>query len=188
MKKTLFILALLISSPLIYAQELTVTPDGLRDKSNVEKTYVIIAAPNKTAEQSYNNIITYINKTYKNPQEVIKGDVKSEYLRFNTHVSSFLVIKNSGVKVDIDANYTIELAFKNDRVKFEVTDLDMHNSSNYNVLFSGGAFAGFPIYNKKKTKLVRPDTKNEIEIYFNNTINIIKSYLLEEVKSDDDDW
>ena len=72
MKKILFILALLISSPLIYAQELTVTPDGLRDKSNVEKTYVIIAAPNKTAEQSYNNIITYINKTYKNPQEVIK--------------------------------------------------------------------------------------------------------------------
>ena len=48
--------------------------------------------------------------------------------------------------------------------------------------------SGFPIYNKKKTKLRLPETKSEIETYFNNTVNIFKSYFLEEVNSEEDDW
>jgi len=191
MKKLLFVLMLFTSS-FIYSQEFTVTPDGLRDNSNLEKTYVVIHTAEKTAEQNYNNIIEYINKTYKSPKDVIKGDVKAEYISFNTHVSNFLVVKNSGFPVNIDANYTIELSFKDDRVKFEVINLDMYNGdpkfSHYKVLFSGGLMSGYPIYKKKKQKLIRPQAKTDIEKYFNNSISIIKDYLLEEGETDNDDW
>ena len=186
MKKLLIILLFI---PLIsFGQEYEVTPDGLRDASNTDKTYVVIDTPDKTAEQNYNNALKYINKTYKNPKEVIKSDIKSEYLRFDTFVSDFLTIKNSGAKISNDAKFTITLSFKGSRVKFELTNLSIYNSSGYKVLFSGGAFSGYPIYNKKKTKLNRPDAKKDIEAYFNNTINIVKSYLLENVKSSNDDW
>ena len=187
MKKIFLVLTLITS--IVYAQEFTVTPTGLKDNSNLEKTYVVINTPGKTAEQNYNNAIKYINKTYKSPKDVMKGDVKGEYISFDTHVSNFLIVKNSGVKVVIDANYTVELSFKGDRVKLEVINIDMYNPEvNSKVLFSGGIWAGFPIYKKKNNKLIRPETKTDIEAYFNNKINVIKGYLLEEVKTTDDDW
>ena len=124
MKRILLVLILITS--IVYAQEYTVTPDGLKDNANLEKTYVVINTPGKTAEQNYNNAMKYINKTYKSPKDVIKGDVKGEYISFDTHVSNFLIVKNSGVKVVIDANYTVELSFKGDRVKLEVINIDMY--------------------------------------------------------------
>ena len=187
MKKILFILILITS--VVYAQEFTVTPNGLRDNANLEQSYVVINTPGKTAEQNYNNTIKYINKTYKSPKDVMKGDVKGEYISFDTHVSNFLVVKNSGVKVVIDANYSIELSFKGDRVKLEVINIDMYNPEvNSKVLFSGSIWAGFPIYKQKDSTLIRPETKTDIEAYFNNKINTIKGYLNEEVKATDDDW
>ena len=186
MKRLLFILTLMTS--VAYAQEFTVTPNGLRDNANLQKTYVVINTIGKTAEQNYNNAIKYINKTYKSPKDVMKGDVKGEYISFDTHVSNFLVVKNSGVKLPIDANYTIELSFKGDRVKLEIINLDMYHSSGYKVLFTGGIMSSYPIYKKKKQKLIRPETKTDVEVYFNNKINTIKGYLLEEVNTVEEDW
>ena len=187
MKKLLLILLLITGT--LNAQEYLVTPNGLKDKSNQEKKYVVINTSGKTAEQNYNNAIKYINKTYKSPKDVIKGDVNGEYISFKTHVSNFLIVKNSGVKVNIDANYTVELSFKDERVKFEVINLDMYNPDvNSKVLFTGTIWSGFPIYKKKKLKLIRPETKNEIEVYFNNKINSIKGFLNEEIKVVEDDW
>ena len=60
MKKLLLILMFV---PLVsYGQELTVTPDGIRDISNTEKTYVVINTPEKTAEQNYNKAKAYIKR------------------------------------------------------------------------------------------------------------------------------
>jgi len=188
MKIKYILLATLFTVLSTFSQEFTVTPDGLRDASNNDKSYVVINTADKTPEQNYNNALKYIYKTYKNPKEVIKSDIKSEYLRFDSFVSDFLIVNNAGAKIPNDAKFTITLSFKGSRVKFELTNLSIYNSSGYEVLFSGGAFSGFPIYNKKKTKLKRPDTKKDIEVNFNNIINNIKSYLLEDVKSSDDDW
>ena len=90
MKKSLFTLTLLFSISL-FSQELTVTPDGLRDASNNDKSYVVINTPDKTAEQNYNNVLKYINKTYKNPKEVIKGDISFEYFPTTIFRLTFIV-------------------------------------------------------------------------------------------------
>jgi len=53
------------------------------------------------------------------------------------------------------------------------------------VLFSGGAFDGYPIYNKKG-ELKREETKADLEAYFNNTILKITEFL--SGKSESQNW
>lgn len=115
--KIRMLLALLAISTLANGQKLVVTPVGLRDANDNEKTYVVINADGLTAKQLYDYAIKYINKNYKSPEDVIKGTTEGEYLKFITHVPNFLIILNSGVKVEIEADYTTELSFKDGRVK-----------------------------------------------------------------------
>lgn len=184
--KKIILLSLIATSTWTYGQKLNVTPNGLRDSNNNEKTFVVINADGKTAKQLYDNALKYVNKNYKSPDDVIKGKTYGEYLKFITHVSNFLVINNSGAKIPIDADYTIELNFKDGKAKFEIIALDMYASSGgYKVIFIGGAFEGYPIYNKKGD-LKRPDTKAEIETYFNSQLNSIAEFI--QGKSDEDNW
>jgi hypothetical protein len=73
MKKQLFLLTFLLSSYIGFAQEYVVTPNGLKNKSNVENSYLVIEAPDKSTTELYQNAIKFVNENYKNPEEVIKG-------------------------------------------------------------------------------------------------------------------
>jgi hypothetical protein len=183
--KNLLLFILLAFSTFTYGQKLNVTPNGLRDVNDIEKAFVVINADGKTAKQLYDNALKYINKNYKSPDDVIKGKTDGEYLKFITHVPNFLIVLNTGAKVLIDADYTVELSFKDGKVKYEVIYLNMYNSAGYKVLFTGGIMEGFPIYNKKG-ELKRPDTKTELETYFNSQINSITEFL--QGKSNNDNW
>ncbi len=187
MKRTKLITLLLVFIGLnSFGQKYTVTPNGLRDVNDSEKTFVVLNAEGKTAKQLFDNAVKYINKNYKNPEAVIKGKTEGEYLKYITHVSDFLLINNSGAKILIDANYTTELSFKDGKIKFEIIELDMYaQTGNYKVLFAGGAFDGYPIYNKKG-ELKREDTKTEIELYFNSQIKSISDAL--QGKDPNDNW
>ncbi len=183
--KKLILLTLIALSTISYGQKINVTPNGLRDLNDNEKTFVVINAEGKSAKQLYDNALKYINKNYKSPDDVVKGKTDGEYLKFITHVDNFLVVINSGAKIPINADYTIELNFKDGKAKFEVIALDMYaQNGGYKVIFTGGAFDGYPIYNKKGI-LKRPDTKTEIESYFNQQISSITDFLIEK---NDDNW
>lgn len=184
--KKIILFAFIAISTISYGQKLVVTPTGLKDANDLEKTFVVINADGKTSKELYDNALKYINKNYKNPDEVIKGKTEAEYLKFITHAENFLIVKNSGVKVQIDADYTCELSIKDGKVKFEIIALDMYaDKGGYKVLFTGGAFDGYPIYNKKG-ELKRPETKSEIENYFNSQISSITDFL--QGKSSNDKW
>jgi hypothetical protein len=171
-------MALLMCSTLVsFGQKIVVTPNGLRDSENSDKTFVVIDAEGKTSKQLYDNSIKYVNKNYKNPDHVIKSKIEGEYLRFITHVDNFLIIYNGGVKVSVDVDYTIDLSFKDSKVKFEISEINMYGGD-FPVLFTGGAFDGYPIYNKK-LDLKRPETKTDIENYFNLKIKSLSNFLLE---------
>lgn len=184
--KKLFLFALFVFSTLAYGQKLVVTPLGLRDADDVKKTYVVVSAEGKTAKQLYDNAEKYVNKSYHSPEDVIKGKIEGEYLRFITHISDFLEVNNSGVMIPTDADYAVELNFKDGKAKIEISSLDIYSQKGgYKVLFSGGAFQGYPIYDKKGN-LKRPDTKLFIESYFNSQLNTIAEFL--SGKSDTDNW
>ena len=129
-----------------------------------------------------------MNENYKNPEEVIKGKTDGEYLKFETYVSDFLKYNNSGVKMPIQATYTTELKFKDGKVRYEITSLEMKSkTSDYRVIFSGGLLEGYIIY-KKNGKLYKEETKLDIEDYFNSQVLNLLKFLRGENDASADDW
>lgn len=172
------LLLLLFACSISYGQKLTVTPDGFKNSDDLDKSFVVIAADGKTASQLYNETLKYIAKNYKNPDEVVKGKIENEYLKVITHVTDFIIIKNSFAKVPISADYTFELSFKDGKIKYEIVSLDMYDKSRkFKLLFQGeGAFTGYYIYNKKG-ELKKPEGKIELENYFNAQIITIEDFV-----------
>jgi len=188
MKKYLTLLTFLFLSLSGFSQEFEVTPNGLKDKSNIENAYLVIEIPNKTTSELYRNAIKYINENYKNPEEVIKGKTENEYLRFETYVPQFTKVNNSGAKLDVSMKYTTELRFKEGKVRIEITTLNITaDNGGRSVEFSGSIWKGYPIYNQKNGDLRLPETKTELENYFNSKTIAISNYLLDK-KTQKDNW
>ena len=186
MKKILSIM-LLFSVYSLFAQEFELTPDGLKEKTT-GKNYAVISAEGKTANQLYNSAIKYININYKNPQEVIKADLKGEYIKWETYIPVTGMINNTFISVAADATITMQLFFKDGKAKFEIINQDIRNSKNKgplgHVMIKGRRSNGFPIYDEKDGKLIQEDLKKDIESYYNTTLYKIKEILLD----DDNDW
>jgi len=188
MKTQLIIISFILINYIGYSQEYEVTPNGLKDKSNIENSYLVIKTPEKKATELYQNSMKYINENYKKPDEVIKGKTENEYLRFETFVPQFTKVNNSGTKLYVSMKYTTELRFKDGKVRFEITSLIITaDNGGRSVEFSGSIWKGYPIYNQKNGKLRLPETKSELENYFNTTVKEIKEFLLDKT-TPKDDW
>lgn len=184
--KKILILLMLLNVATSYSQHYEVTQNGLRNKEDLEKTFLILEASGKTANELYSNAIKYINENYSNPDKVIKGRTENEYLRFDTYVNPFGTVKNSGVTLTTNAKYSIELRFKDDRVRFEITQLEITVDGNHHVTYSGSIWSGYPIYNNKG-EVRLPETKQQIEMYFNSKILGLSNYL-KDTKTQDNEW
>lgn len=182
--KKIILFAFIAISTISYGQKLVVTPTGLRDANDLEKTFVVINADGKTSKELYDNALKYINKNYKSPDDVIKGKTDGEYLKFVTYAPDFISIKNSWVRTPFNAKYTIGLSFKDGKVKYEVIDIEIENGAKAPLLFSGSGL-NFFIYNKKG-ELKREDAKISIEDYFNSNISTLSDFL--QSKNVNDKW
>jgi hypothetical protein len=185
--KIIILLFASLFSILGFSQEFEVTPEGLKDKSNIENEYLVIDAPDQKASDLYLTASKYINENYKNPDEVIKGKTENEYLRFETFAGQFLIVNNSGAKLEVSATYTTELRFKDGKVKYEITNLDMTaDNGGRSVFFQGSIWKGYPIYSTKGD-LRLEETKKDLENYFNSRVKSISEFLNGK-KSKEDDW
>jgi hypothetical protein len=168
---------MLLVSFVSYGQEFTITPDGLKDKSNNEKTFVVLNVEGKTAKQLYDNAILYVNTIYKNPSAVMRGNIINEFLSFATHTNTFYM--DAFIKRNIDVEYITSLTFKDGKVKYEIQELDMvcnQTRPQLSLSFSGSSIFQYSIYNNSG-KLRKEDTKKDLEDYFNSNIIIMKKYL-----------
>lgn len=178
--KNMLLLCLLLSSNLLFGQEFTVTPEGLKNKEDIEKSYLVLDLEEKKANELYQRTIQFINEKYKNPESVIKGKTENEYLRFETFAPDILVHTTKlGVKTFINATFYTELRFKEGKVKFEITSLEMESKAHKTKLYfsGGGSGKSFRIYNKKDGKLFRKQIKKAIENYFNSNVENYLSFL-----------
>lgn len=187
MKTQLFLLTFFLCSVFGYSQELEVTPNGFKDKLDKENSYVVIKVTDKSANELYTNAIRYVNQIYKNPEEVINGKIENKLLKYETYVPQFTKVNNSGAKLVVSMKYTTELRFKDGKVRYEVTSLSITaDNGGRSVEFSGSIWKGYPIYNQKNGKLRLPETKKDLENYFNSRISDLFESLSGE--SDDEDW
>jgi len=169
------------------AQQLVVTPDGLRSTADTNNAFVVIAVDGVSATNLYNRSLTFIHDTYKNPDKVIKGKLENESITFEPFVEAFPIVKNSWAKMSINTTYTVELRFKDGKARYKIYNMEMVNADApiYKAVFSGGLLSGYPIYNTKG-KLLRPDTKKDIEEHFAKEIATLTEFL--QKKAATDNW
>ena len=164
----------------------------------------IIIEATGTPDELYNKTLNWINETYKNPDEVIKGKVAGQYIRFDGFVGSLISQNVIGTKFYYDVRYTVEIKFKENRLKYEITKIEQYSppyKSNpgrwYDIPF-GVKVAKAKGRLDKKTGLRKPGKVNasgvknfkSIKDYFEGLGVGIKEYLESgsSEPSTDDDW
>lgn len=175
MKKLLLFIAMLLTN-LTFAQHFEVTPEGLKSKSSQEP-YLVLNFEGKTANELYDAAVLFVNETFKNPNHVIKSDIKDKKLRFSQIHQ--MRVSNGGAKIPVDIRFDNELSFKDGKVKYEIVALDMGM-----LQFTGNIWKCYPIWNEKNGKLRLEEEKNELEAYF----NVVVQQFVDAVNTKDDEW
>lgn len=178
--KTHFTLICLLIAMGVNAQYFKVTPEGLKD-INEQKSFAVLEIQNKSQEELYNLSLKYIHQQFKNPEHVIKSDIKNESLRYISYKPNGIRVNNSGVKILVDIKYAVQLEFKDNKVKFEIVDQDFGM-----LTYTGNVWRSYPIWNEKNGKLRLEDEKNELESHFNLIVQDYINFI--EGKSKYNDW
>ena len=108
-------------------EEINVTEGAkyLQGKSLKYEPVVVIEIEG-TEKELYQKCLNWINETYKNPDEVIKGKIEGEYVRINGSISSFYQMSALGSTSYYDSRYTLEFRFKENKVRMEVTNIEFY--------------------------------------------------------------
>jgi hypothetical protein len=154
--------------------------------------YVIGQIPNKTASELYKGCLDWISITYKNPKEVIKAQIDSNYIRIEGSEKNMLCIKSLGLTSCDDARYQIEISFKDGKYKFDVVKLEKYTSYSQ---YSTGGWSNVTIDNTSYMFKDNGDLKNifklypqEMELTFNTLNKSLKDYLNESNIKTKNDW
>ena len=150
-----------------------------------------------TSSELYQKAINWVNETYKNPEEVIKGKVEGDYLRLEGFTSNLLQANIIGTIYYYDVRYTIQLNFKDGRFKYEITKIEQYfPSTTYTesrwISLMNGKEVGFKTANRKgKPKKSGVANFNGLKSYFENLGISIRDYMQNNnssATSSDDDW
>lgn len=91
---------------------------GLNSKFVVNETHSL------TQKELFDKSINWIKETYDTPDEVIKTKIENEKIRFKGVSSNAICHYGLGMKFCQNVRYTIELAFKDGRYKFEILEME----------------------------------------------------------------
>jgi len=209
MKKLLFTLALLISFG-SYAQKFEIRDVQVDSGANaVQGTFkiiepVLIFDVNGTPTELYTKALNWVEETYKNPDEVLKGKVEGKYIRLNGSVSSLLQKNVIGTMFYYDVRYSVEIKFRENKIKYEITKFESYSPPSQ---YSSGGWYGqsfrFKIAKKKgkpnrKTgvraagKFIKDGGENfrNVRSHFESLGLELKEYVdnFDASATDDDDW
>jgi hypothetical protein len=135
--------------------------------------FVVVPLKGLSSDKIYSLLLSNINKTYKNPKEVISATEENKYIKINGFADNLYCFSSLGTPTCTGGNYTLEFYFKDDRMKVEMVSLT--NSASYDLKRIG--------INKKSgsPRGMFKDTASTIENYFNT---LIKNLTSETVKTD----
>lgn len=185
--KKLFLLFIFISGFAFGQEKFEFTKDkGLSQ-------FVITQIPDKSAAEIYTKVNDWLQKTYKNPDYVLKGAVVDDYVRFEG-VNNEVMCQNPENKFIFfctKIKYEIEIYVKDNKYKFSVINL---------LKYSVGSGTYFPagwekldqtgpiIYTKKgELKGVYKQLVN-LPPFFDGLNNSLKEYILNESAEQKENW
>jgi hypothetical protein len=119
--KRLFLLLVFVCA-VSFGQEtdFTFSKDGFTD-------FVVNECPGKTQNELYKKSIDWLAVTYNNPKEVLKAQIENDYIRIEGFSKNLLCFGGMG-KTYYDANYQIEISFKEGKYKFDVISVTLLNT------------------------------------------------------------
>ena len=153
--------------------------------------FVVLDVDSTSVSELYDGVIKWININYNSPSKVIKSKIEDEYIRIEGVASNLYSYDALGAMF-ADVKYTIEFAFKESRVKFEVINTDFYITPDRYV--TGGwtniVFKTSKLYRSngspKKQKL---KSANRVLTYFNDLSSELEIYLNKPAdSSSDSDW
>jgi hypothetical protein len=185
--KTFLLGVVLLFSTLSFAQEteFTLNQEGLT-------SFVITPVKGKTQEELYKKTIDWVQVTFKNPREVIKGQIQNDYIRIEGSSENLVSFCPMGC-YNYLTRYQIEISLKDDKYKFEILNIEYFiTPSQYGV---GGWKAldltnTFKIKSYMKNDEIRTLYKNlvRIPLYFNNLNKELQTFILTDSTTKKKDW
>ena len=155
----------------------TFTKDGFTD-------FVVVDCDTLSARDIFWKTVDWINKTYKNPNEVLLTQVEGDYLIFMGVGPNMVHIPGLGEKIYFDIRYRITVYFKNGRYRFEVNSLEIGNQGNWSDMLSN-----FFYYKKNgEIRYTYKDYEVSIPKYINKLNQRLRDYILNSENSKKNDW
>jgi hypothetical protein len=171
---------LVVSCNQAMSQQFVVTPYGLRSASDTTKDYVIITF-DSSANYLYQMTKKYVQKTFKNPDKVQKGDIEGEYLRLDQYQPGAFSFHLKKQQFPINAEYTAELEFKDNKIKYRLMNVSLKATNDVPVLWlrAGNSWNGYSRQHIYKTphEIEHPEEKREIEEFFDKELNSLVSFI-----------
>ena len=195
MKNLLKILSLLLFtliSTSIFAQKV--------DQFNLSSTspslvnqFLVLDKDGMSVADGYKMVTEWINVTYNTPKEVIKGDVENQYIRIEGIGGSARCGKMLGELKCQDIKYSISLEFKDNKLKFQLTNLEVY----YDPTDPSTSNQGWDQYNPQFQDLTKKNGKpyrlriewaESTMAHLNGLADNLRAYLENPLAKEDDDW
>lgn len=186
--KKIYLLLLCLCPLIVFGQRFVLTPNGLRDGADVNKDFLVINFEGKSANELYMAAKSYINQTMKNPRFAIKSDVENDYIRYDMFVPEITSIKKMGVKLVAEAKFTVEIRFKEERIRYNIFNLSFpFDNSDNEIVLVGNNWGSWHFFDKNgKVKL--SEQKTDVESFFNKEVRDLKTFISTHGNDNVEDW
>jgi hypothetical protein len=182
--KSLFFLATLLVAVSASSQRLKVTPHGLVNADDPSKDYVVIHVDSVSAKDLFSRSYVYLEHVPVNSVGNQVNKKEPEYIHVKIYKKNAVPAKGSlGIKFYISLHYTLNLDFKDNKIRYEIADLEMTNLNTNGeetpFYFRSTDGLAWSFYNKEGLPVEKQNTAREmLENYFNNQIMDLKSSIL----------
>jgi hypothetical protein len=158
-----------------------------QQKFNFDKNgltdFLVLKIESKNQKKLYLKTINWIKETYKNPDEVINSKIENEKIFIEGISRTALSIGGGSA---LDAKYSIEIAFKEGKIKFNPTKLEYYTKEyGWNNIFTG---VNAKRYYKRKgnARSIYEKLVTDIPNVFNNLSKDLEDYILGKKKKEED--
>lgn len=178
MKNFLLLLSIIFSNYCIGQDisQLKLTPMGVEA--------IIVEVDSLSAPELYNKALNWVKETYKNPEKVLKAEILNDKIRLDGFANDAWWYKTLGIRSSYNMEYTVEIAFKDGRYKFQYFIGQFYVDGGQQALFDYKTF-----YKKNgEVKKTYSDAVPSLEITMNELSKSFYNYVTGKTSEKDSDW
>jgi len=189
--KILSLLLFILLSTSIFAQKVDQFNLSATSPSLVNQ-FLVLDKDGMSVADGYKMVTEWVNVYYNTPKEVIKGDVENEYIRIQGVGKNISCSMMMGVPSCQDIQYSVSVEFKEGKLKFQLTNLELYYTPGEILGLSGWVgydpqLADMFKRNGKPYK-VRIEAAESTMDHLNGLADNLAAYLENPLAKEEDDW